>query len=125
MTGAVRLEPDSSLNYTTFGITNYSSHFSSDGISSHSRFIDQEVSDDVRIDVRNSLGCFSDDSEYWRNASRASVDSESLLRIECNKYSEGNSVLKGKQKGRSCRRHWSQNKDVYLFLIYFQRRPTD
>ena len=25
---------------------------------------DQEVSDDVRIDVRNSLGCFSDDSEY-------------------------------------------------------------
>jgi hypothetical protein len=25
---------------------------------------DQEVSDDVGIDVRNSLGCFSDDSEY-------------------------------------------------------------
>ena len=28
--------------------------------------IDQEVSDDAGIDVRNLLGCFSDNSEYRR-----------------------------------------------------------
>ena len=53
--------------------------------------IDQEVSDDVRIDVQNSLSCFSDHSEYrCQGRPLNGVDSESLLRIEC-EYSEGNS----------------------------------
>jgi len=43
-------------------------------------------SDDVGIDVRSSLGLFSD--EYQ---STMSIDSESLVRIECDEYSEGSS----------------------------------